>query len=384
LNIIILSTYPETNAVNGGQARIAQIKRFYQNQGCKAEIIGISASLDYPLNKNFVPTPSHEKFTKLYKDTESIQDFIVGELSLSDSSIRQQLIKKITYTPNIIQVEHPWLFKFAQYIKDNLYKDAKLVYSSHNIESKLKASLLKHNPRRMILNKINQIELNAIKNADYVITVSKDNKNYADQYSKKNTLIAPNGASLNDTKENLSSSISSFRYCLFFGSKYQPNIDGFFEMFDGVFGSLPPDQKLLIAGDVSYAIATDKRYVSNPNLANRSVIMGRLPRAQLSSLIKFAHCIVIPIKEGDGTSLKTAEALLSGNYILTTTIGIRGFEVYSHEKNGVFIADNSIVFKKNLQRIMQLKPLALSSHDQGQRGKILWDNCLLPLKKILQ
>lgn len=381
MNILILSTYPEDSPLNGGQSRVSKIKEYYINQNCNVGIIGINASREYKKSLNFIPIPDKEILKKRSKNFESITDYLIGELSVSNKDLRKKLFEKITFVPDLIQCEHPWFFKFSQYIKKEYFHDAKLIYSSHNNEHKLKASLLQEKIDKPLLNKIKNIEINAIKKADYIITVSKDNKNFIKKYNKKNIILAPNGASLFSQNKKLSFTLR--KYCLFFGSEYKPNIEGFFKMFEGPFGSLNADQDLVIAGNVSYAIAKDKRFTMNPNLVNRVKILGRLSRLELSKLIENSHCIVIPITDGDGTSLKTAEALVSENYVISTKEGMRGFNEFCNRKSGVYLANDAISFKKNIYEIMKLKRLKLTLNEKIKRRKLYWEYCLTPLKKIL-
>lgn len=381
MNILILSPYPEDNPLNGGQSRVSKLKEFYVEQNCNVCVIGISASRDYKLVKNFVAIPDEEIFKKFSKKFTDITDYLVGELSVSNKDLQKKLFEKITFVPDIIQCEHPWFFKFSQYIKKVYFKNAKLIYSSHNNEYALKASLLGSKIDKKILKEIQKVEINAIRNADFVISVSEDNKNFIKQFNKKNILLAPNGSSI--LAQDRKTSILSKKYCLFFGSEYEPNIEGFFDIFHGTFGSLSSDQDLLIAGNVSYVIATDKRFTMNLNLANRTKILGRLSRSRLNSLILNAHCIIIPIKKGDGTSLKTAEALVSENYVISTDEGMRGFKQFCGKKSGVYIANDAINFKKNIYEVMKMSRLKLSLSERKKRKKLYWENSLSPLKKVL-
>ena len=381
LNILILSTYPEDNPLNGGQSRVSKIKEYYINQNCNVDIIGINASRDYKQSLNFIPIPDEQLLKKRSKNFGGITDYLIGELSVSNKVLRKKLFKKITFVPDIIQCEHPWFFRFSQYIKKEFFHDAKLIYSSHNNEHKLKKSLLKDKIERRLLNDIKNIEINAIKKADYIITVSRNNKKFIQKYNKKNIILAPNGAS--SFTRNKKKSFIPKKYCLFFGSEYKPNVEGFFTMFDGPFGSLNSNQDLVIAGNVSYAIATDKRFTLNPNLANRAKILGRLSRTELNNLINNSHCIVIPITTGDGTSLKTAEALVSENYVVSTSEGMRGFSEFCGKKSGVYLANDAIAFKKNIYKIMKLRKLQLPLNEKIKRKKLYWECCLAPLKKIL-
>ena len=157
MNILILSTYPEDNPLNGGQSRVSKIKEYYINQNCHVDLIGINASRDYKQSLNFIPIPDDENLKKISKNLASITDYLIGELSVRNEELRKELFEKITFIPDLIQCEHPWFFKFSQYIQKEYFQDAKLIYSSHNNEHKLKANLLKDKIDKPLLNKIKNI-----------------------------------------------------------------------------------------------------------------------------------------------------------------------------------------------------------------------------------
>lgn len=165
------------------------------------------------------------------------------------------------------------------------------------------------------------------------------------------------------------------RFALYCGSAHPPNAEGFFAMLGGGFGSLTPDQCLVIAGGVSYAIGSDERVHQSANLAPRVVLGGHVSDGCLAGLLNAAHCVILPLTQGGGTNLKTAEALWSGKFIIATTVAMRGFEQFKNSP-GVLIADTARDFKNALRYAMNAKAIELGHEDRNARRVVLWEECL--------
>lgn len=172
-------------------------------------------------------------------------------------------------------------------------------------------------------------------------------------------------------------------YTLYCASAHPPNTTGFFDMLGGGFGSLAPDEKLVIVGSVGDAISHDPRLHQSARLSDRMLALGQIERALLDALLDGAHCIIIPMTQGGGTNLKTAEALWAGKHIVTTTLGMRGFERFIGTP-GVFVADEPAAFKRALRQVMQLPPLQLTEQQIAERSSVLWQNCLQPLNALIE
>ena len=157
---------------------------------------------------------------------------------------------------------------------------------------------------------------------------------------------------------------------------------GFFDLFGDGFGCLSADQRLVIAGSAGPAIADDARLHTSARLAQSIVVPGMIDDPCLSGLLDTAHCIVLPITQGGGTNLKTAEALWAGRYIVATTTAMRGFEQFIGSP-GVLVSDQREEFKQNLRFAMQAPPLQLSHAEREKRGVVLWSQNLKSLSPFI-
>ncbi len=264
------------------------------------------------------------------------------------------------------------------------------MYGSQNIEWHLKNAILSSYIDSITAQKytelIKQVELDAINGADRIICVSENDAFWIKEQTQTQVILAPNGVSPWSSTDNGSKEakvITSFyKYALYCASAHPPNISGFFEMFGSGFGSLKPDEKLIIAGSAGWSIAGDLRVHKSPKLAEKVTISGVVNQPCLNGLIDSAHCIVLPLTQGGGTNLKTAEALWSGKHIVATKIAMRGFEKFIGSR-GVRIANDSIEFKRELRAAMNDPVLELTDEEKEKRNIVLWSSCLKPLEELI-
>ena len=391
MNILILCTYPIANPKHGGQLRVCHIADAYRSAGHEVQVVGVLGSSSYEQESGFLPYPLQEQLSRAIANTFLMEDYALGELFQKDEQCRQRLVSLIQTPPDIIQIEHPWLFGFAMQYAATLKNRPQLIYSSHNIEWRLKrdivatyqgAAVAKH-----CADLIHGVELQAATQADAIVCVSQTDADWLTDHTDRPIILAPNGVkawkSTPAGRQEASAITQGYLYALYCASAHPPNMTGFFALFSGGFGSLRPDEKLVVAGGASYAIAGDPRVHHSPKLAERTTVGGMVSQACLEGLLDQASCIVLPITQGGGTNLKTAEALWSGKQIVATTVAMRGFERFLHAP-GVHIADDPASFKQAVRRAMSAAPITLSQEDVSVRQSVLWQNCLAPLIPVIE
>lgn len=390
-SILVLSTYPIENPTHGGQLRVSNIVQSYRSKGHKVQVVGVLGSENYQAEHGFVNYPGANELSNVINNPFLMEDYAIGKLFAKNNNYYTELAKKIEIKPDIIEVEHPWLFEFAARYRKEYSNNSKIFYSSHNIEYKLKQQILSIYLDKISSetnsNLIRDVELHAILNADACICVSENDLQWIRNYTQKRIALAPNG--VNDwqsdyvSRENAQKISLGFRYALYCASAHPPNMAGFFEMFGNGFGSMNPDQKLVIVGDAGWSIAGDQRVHQSAKLAEKVVVAGRVDQSTLAGLLDNSHCIILPITQGGGTNLKTAEALWSGKHIVATSIAFRGFEKYIGQ-NGVNIANTPEDFKKALRVAINADPLKLTNDEIESRRNVLWDVCLSSLQILIE
>ncbi|MDD3935651.1 glycosyltransferase family 4 protein [Rhodoferax sp.] len=386
MNLLVLCTYPINNPRHGGQLRVRNIVDTYRAAGHEVEVVGVLGSENYEHEEGFLPFPGVSQLAKVVPNPFLMEDYALGLLFANDDQSYARLAAAINKRPDVIHVEQPWLLAFARRYTSTQARDAKVVYGSQNIEWRLKQNILSSyfdvDTAWMNAELVKKVELDAISGAEAIVCVSENDAEWVRLQTETPVVLAPNGvkawSTTDEGRKEAADITQGYRYALYCASAHPPNMTGFFDMFGGGFGSLKPDEKLVVAGGAGWAIAGDVRVHQSSKLAEKVVVAGMVSQPCLEGLLDGAHCIVLPLTQGGGTNLKTAEALWSGRHIVATSVAMRGFESFIGS-SGVHLADDSTTFKRALRVAMETEPLKLSAEEIDMRRTVLWESCLNPL-----
>lgn len=391
MNILILAIYPLDQPRHGGQLRARHIADTYRAAGFEVEVAGVLSGDAYPRTPGFVACPPESQLATMHPNSALMVDYAIGAIFAADDASFAQLAAQILSRPDVIQVEHPWLWVFAvRYAASLGAHRPRLVYSSHNVEHDIKRLIFAAHGDRSAAHAVEVVrnmEITAVRGADAVICVSESDASWASAYATCPVLVASNGVapwqSSPAGRQQALAITSQFAFALFCCSAHIPNMEGFFELFGGGFGSLGPHQRLVVVGSAGECILRAPRFQQSARLPERTLIAGVVEPECLAALLDSAHCIVLPVTQGSGTNLKTAEALWAGKHIVATTVAMRGFEDFIGTP-GVVIADTPTAFKQALRRAMARPPLDLPDTERARRRRVLWSACLSPLPELLR
>ncbi len=309
-------------------------------------------------------------------------DFALGRHATSMASIRSQIAAVFAQSnPDVIILDQPWLapiaFEFAP--------DVPFIYSSQNVEFRLKEVNLKITKQASgdlarFSNMVQDLEVLVTQRAQSVIAVSEADSQWLTEQGALRSFVAANGceqrtSSPSDVRD-CRYQLDNRRYALLVASGHPPNAIGFWEMLGPSLGYLNPDQLIVAAGSVGPQLRANPIYLQH-RAANNSRLraMGFQPTNSLNALIAGAHCVVLPITQGEGSNLKTAEALLSNRPIVATSHAFRGFEEFQ-SLPGVFLADDAPTFRSLVSQLLSEEPQHFS---RPSANRLLWTNTLQPL-----
>jgi glycosyltransferase involved in cell wall biosynthesis len=254
----------------------------------------------------------------------------------SSRSLTQQLVAAGLPRYDVIQCEHPWDFDLAWRLRESgACPHAQLFYSAHNIEAELHANSWQSNGQwshaaARLVQEIRRHESDVARRADVCWAVSEKDAEFLRDAGASKVHVAPNGVH-ELAAQTAQREMIGTPYALFIASDHVPNVTGFQQWLPASLGRwMPPGTALLLAGTVGRALRRDARYADD-FAAKRLIDLGLVERGRLDQLIHHAHALILPITTGGGTSLKAAEALVSGRPVITTAAGVRGFEPYAAE-----------------------------------------------------
>lgn len=374
MKIAAFGHYPIHAPLHGGQRRVAAIAAEARRAGHEFRYVPVYSTRGYPdgspdEQKTAVPA---ELLDRLH-DPRRREDLHFAQ-TLGGHPLVESLIAELKhYAPDAVQFEHPWLYPlFAEALaRDPQLAKATLIYSAHNVE----CDLIDPRWRDAAL----ALERDLALRADLVVAVSDADAALFDRWrgpTRRATVVAPNGCWAPDVTTTPPAPIQG-DFALVAGSAHPPNATGYWDCFGEIPGFLPPRARLAIAGGMTHLVTRDDRYRRYARMNAEFVApLGVIPEDRLSALLHHARAICLPITEGGGTNLKTAEALMWLKPVVAMRPALRGYEE-AEDLPGVHVADDPLTFRRLLRDAMT--GAIGSTRTAAQTARYGWPARLAPL-----
>lgn len=398
--IIQFTTYPLKNAFHGGQRRSLAMRAAYIAAGFKVISCAVYNSAPYSSrDAGAYDIGSNEATQKKINEEPLFEDIILGFAAYDDAEIRKHIKSLITrFKPKFIVVEQPYLYLGVSKIINELSLDVGIINSSQNIEHGMKRDIYDRGVESTkraneMVSIVRDLEREIAKKSLLTIAVSDADAKNHEKMGAKHVLVIPNGINqyvANQDKVKKWSEYFTLRgvdkLILFTGSAHQPNVDGFLDLIGTRPGFLPINSRILIVGDVGSGIEkalyeVDSQYAST--FWRRVQKMGRLSDEDLTAIIDIVDIFILPISEGGGSNLKTAEALISGKKVVATQHAMRGYEEYQDDEL-VYIANKKEEFTKILSSIVMGEEPKIQKGSVKQKDAVLWSKRVEPLVRYME
>lgn len=374
MKIAAFGHYPIHRPLHGGQRRVAAIAAQARAADHVFRYVPVYSTRGYPdgspdERKAAVP----EALLARMHDPQRREDLHLAQTLAGDPLVERLLDDLRRFAPDAVQFEHPWLYPlFAEALAcDPALRGAKLIYSAHNVE----ADLIDPRWRAEAL----ALERDLVTRADLVIAVSTEDARVFDgwrDYGKRPCIVAPNGCWPPDLSAAPAAPLEG-AFALVVGSAHPPNATGYWESFGEIPGFLPPGSRLAIAGGMNDLITGDDRFQRYQRMnAEFVATLGTVDEEVLSALLHHAKVICLPITEGGGTNLKTAEALMWRKPVVAMRPALRGYEE-AEAMSGVYVADDPKQFRTLLRDAMT--GTLVSRRTVAETARYGWPAQLAPL-----
>ena len=384
VKILMLGTYNIKNPLHGGQIRVSEILKKYIEHNINAKYVAIYNKGSNPLKSSQNDIGIHLLAHKSNVSLGLIGDLVTGQQIVSDDNLFNKLTKIVLdEDPDFIQLEQPWLFPYYQKLSIK-YPKIRLIYSSQNIEYKLKESILKERCTNYssIIKEIKDIERDVCKKASLVIAVTEQEAVQLKKMGASKVIISSNAYSIppSPSKKKIAywkEKINQDNFIVFVGSGHPPNTKGFMDLLGPAFGFLAPDQKIILCGEVGNSIYNYDHGIFKSLNIGRIDNFGIVKNEDLTAILSLSTIILLPIVEAGGSNLKTAEAILSGKTIIATSIAFRGYGEFKNEPF-VIIADSPDDFKNAIKKCLKkdFSPNFSTDRSGEKYKKLLWNYSL--------
>lgn len=388
--ILIINTFPIAEPQTGGQKRQAAIVEAYESAFDVVRYVGVFFKGYYKhFSKWDIPLPA--ELTQKVHEQPHLVDVTCSNAIYENPTVKRKMTKILRdLNPDVIQIEQAFPYLGMKRLLEELDMHPQLVFSSHNVEAPMKREILEGvgMPKSEIdaaVKLINDIELELTRKSSLVIACTEADRQYYEKNDAQKTVLARNGmAPIRTTKTDMTHWRTYFadrginKTALFVASAHPPNWIGFTDMVGLGVGFLDFDARILLAGGVCDYFESSLREEYNPyhtTFWQRVVPCGRPSDASLGALIKLANVIILPITEGGGSNLKTAEAILADKPIVATPHAFRSFENLQDLPN-VYIAETRDAFQQAIRTAMTAPAKKRTPEETERAESVLWKNCL--------
>ena len=389
MKVLGFATYPIARPRQGGQLRVSAIARTYREAGLEHRHIGVYNAANYagPFVAAWdVPfAPDHSPILGGWV----LNDLRAGLFAAEDAATFARIRATFTeFAPDAFQLEQPWCWPVVKRLLAETGSIVpRIIYSAHNIEAPMKRDALRayglpgeEEVHRSVL----ALETELAGAADIVLAVTEADAAALLAMGAKAVHVLPNGidakAASAAALESRRASLGADPFALFVGSAHPPNALGFMAMLGPALAFLPPDRSVVVVGGVQDILPNDEGFRLWDGInRSRTRFAGIVDAGDLAAIIALAQVIILPITEGGGSNIKTAEALYSGCYVVGTSLAFRGFERFIGLP-GVFREDEPAEFKRRLAALLEAPPPPPASEaDNALRRELLWSSTLASL-----
>lgn len=323
LRILALSFFPAyLPPRNGGVERLFRIysllsRRFDVTLISSAEVGGQISTVEHSANFREIRVPKDAAFETAYEELRAFSgdgDLSGPALGLSTKAsgiLHDQYLAHYAQSDIIIH-DSPFL------VGCDVFRgfDNKLrVYNSYNCETDLYASFHSVNDTKRRIEKLTQeLESDLCRHANLITACSEeDRQRFTDLFAPSSPIeIVPNGVVPLPvpTRRELGNN-----RLVFIGSGHKPNVNA----AKFVVEELAPQYR-----DYEFHLVGS----CYPRMRRKNVIAhGVVTGAEKKMLLENAFAAINPITTGSGSSLKVADIAVSGTPLISTELGVRGFDL---------------------------------------------------------
>nr|WP_246672046.1 MULTISPECIES: glycosyltransferase [unclassified Mesorhizobium] len=386
MRYVSLGTFPIWRPVHGGQLRANAIHRVLRDGGWETRHVLVTpnrgARREMEAGDLFIEMP--RSFRKKMVRRKWRSDVAAAEFMARSRFHRREIARFLDdFRPDVIALEQCWLWPALREYVETCSPEARfsIVYGSHNVEQEMlaqEAMIAGAETDLWSAQRAADIEPDLAAKADLIVAVSEQDAAYFRKLNPS-VAVAANGIWPREMPIGLdrwASRFAGLRTALFVGSGHPPNARGFRQMTGPDLGFLSASERIVVVGGVADQIGNDPGFPWYHGADNARIeLLGVQDGATLSALIELADVVMLPILEGGGTNIKTAEALYNRKPVVATTFALRGYEQFKHWRN-VRLADRPDDFRDLLAQALRSEPEELKSADIAQLDTLLWTSTL--------
>jgi hypothetical protein len=192
--------------------------------------------------------------------------------------------------------------------------------------------------------------------------------------------LVPNGTTVCDVSLPALDLSGREPYFSFAGSSYWPNVEGFASIATPSLAFLPPTIKIDVAGTAGPELLKLPSILRHQSAnASRIRVRGFLSMDEMVAMMHRSRSVLVPVFIGEGSNLKSADALASGARVIMTERATRGYEdVIGADGEGVTVVESATAFRAAMRRAIETVESS-GSVGSERRTQLSWTSRLNPL-----
>jgi glycosyltransferase involved in cell wall biosynthesis len=333
--LLLLNDFPVSAPVHGGQVRIHQLfKRLSLHYEvtllclCNDEAGGEVRIAEHFTEVRVPKTSAHRAEEREWNSCHrvSTSDILTSAVCVENPELVAHY-RRLLRRSDLVIFEHPYLAALLEVERPTV----PVFYEAHNVESAMKARTLRgHADRSQLLQLIDRVEGGACAVADRVVCVSHEDRDlFAQRVDPTKLVLVRNGV---DTKpyfrgekrcEDIRRSPQGRAVAVFMGSAHPPNLEAVRFIVEEL-APRHPAVAFVILG------ASCERF-RHHLLPSNVLLCGVVSDEGKEVLLQVADVAINPMVSGGGSSLKVAEYLAAGLPVLSTEVGLRGYDLDPRE-----------------------------------------------------
>jgi glycosyltransferase involved in cell wall biosynthesis len=361
--LLVVNDFSVAHATGGGQVRIREL---LTELGREFDVVLLCLTPE-PYRRELRVAPGFTE-VKIPKTSEhrgaETRARCEGPVSVDDLVAAEYCARNVEFIATFrryadqaaaVVFEHPYIAPLI----DCVPTGTPIVYSSLNVESDLKAATLRRRPDavRRIADVI-ELEDVLLGRADLVVCVSQhDRQRFRETHPDRRYEVIPSGAraDLPETPAHRRLFADGDRlrgraFAAFIGSAHMPNIAAAQFLIDMIAPDVP-EVTFAVIGSVCDAVKALRR-------PRNVLLFGLLGEAEKNVLLAQATLAINPLFEGGGSSLKVPDFFAAGLPLVSTRVGVRGYDVVDGEH---FLAAEPANFAPLVRRL---------ASDEGLRHRL--------------
>ena len=178
---------------------------------------------------------------------------------------------------------------------------------------------------------------------DQVITCSEKDSSVVQKISTGlTTQIVPNGVDCDFYRMTPPKASNTYRLAFVGSMFYPPNIDGVLYFFDQIYPIVKKEIDPISVTIIGHHPPPEILALTKSH--SEVVVTGSVP--DVRDYLKEADTVIVPLRQGSGTSLKVLEAMASSRPVIATQVGSRGLDL--RDGKDLLVAETAKAFAEAL------------------------------------